>query len=346
VPRSRNRAWRLVTRGLLVAGSLVLVLVLAALALALWPLQDEDLKAADPDPSLSYRQAVQQFDDWAADEDELGVFAPCRSGLYTTGEPTAVSVVLLHGLTNCPRQFEEIATDLVDSGFNVVVLRAPYHGIAAPGGGAIGDVSEVSDLTAEDLALWTDVSIDIASGLGGRVRVLGLSMGGTAAAWAAQFREVDRVVTVAPALSLARLPGFANDGFTNLFVRLPAIPVRVTGDLDHSYPGENSRAAAEMLLLARAVREEAAAKSPATQDITVVTNAADEQVRNDDIADLADSWTAGGADVRTVTFPASLGLVHDVVDAQQPKARTDVTWPLMIAALVDPESRDLQVLAQ
>jgi len=334
---------RILTRGAVVVGVLFGALLLVGSVVALWPMSTAELEVAEASPATSYDEAVDQFNDWASDETDLGVFEPCRSGLYSTGEPTDVSVVLLHGLTNCPRQFEEIATELQSDGYNVVVLRAPDHGLADPSGDAVGDVSLVSDFTAEDLIEWSDASIDIASGLGGKVRVLGLSMGGTAAAWSAQFRDVDRVVTVAPALALARLPGFANKPFANFFARVPPLSIRVAGDLDHSYAGENTRAAAEMLLLGRAVRSEAATTAPATDDITVIANGADEQVRNEDIAALAEDWANNGAAVRTFTFPISLGLVHDVVDAQQPLQQTDLTWPLLITSLEGPADEDLTI---
>jgi carboxylesterase len=328
-----GRIRRVVKRAAVTLGATFGILLLVAVLVALWPMSTAGLEAATASPASTYDEAVDQFNDWASEETDLGVFEPCRSGLYTTGKPTDVSVVLLHGLTNCPRQFQEMATELQSDGYNVVVLRAPEHGLADSSGDSIGDVSLVSDFTAQDLIDWTDASVDIASGLGDKVRVLGLSMGGTAAAWAAQFRDVDRAVTVAPALALARLPGFVDQPFANFFARVPPISIRVAGDLDHSYAGENTRAAAEMLLLGRAVQDEAATTGPMTGDITVITNDADEQVRNDDIAMLADAWSNRGADVRTFAFPSSLGLVHDIVDAQQPKQQTDVTWPLLIASL-------------
>ncbi len=338
-----GRVRRVIRRGALVLGAFFGSLLLVAAVVALWPMSTAELEVAHSNPARSYDEAVDQFNDWASDETDLGVFEPCRSGLYASGKPTDVSVVLLHGLTNCPRQFQEMASDLQSDGYNVVVLRAPDHGLANSSGESIGDVSLVSDFRAQDLIDWADTSIDIASGLGGEVRVLGLSMGGTAAAWSAQFRDVDRVVTVAPALGLARLPGFANAPFTNFFARVPPISIRVTGDLDHSYAGENSRAAAEMLLLGRAVRDAAATTEPLTDSISVIVNGADDQVRNDDIASLADDWSDRGAAVRTFTFPASLGLVHDVVDVQQPLQQTDVTWPLLLASLERPAGEELQL---
>ena len=105
---------RILTRGAVVVGVLFGALLLVGSVVALWPMSTAELEVAEASPATPYDEAVDQFNDWASDETDLGVFEPCRSGLYSTGEPTDVSVVLLHGLTNCPRQFEEI--DAVHAG--------------------------------------------------------------------------------------------------------------------------------------------------------------------------------------------------------------------------------------
>ncbi|MBM6402747.1 alpha/beta fold hydrolase [Phycicoccus sp. CSK15P-2] len=331
-PEQRRRTGRVRTVARW-AGRGLLVLVVLVLVVASIPVPLGDLHDAPADPATTYAQAEEKFTEWAADETALDVFEPCRSGLYGTGERTEVAVVLFHGLTNCPRQFREIAEQLRSEGKNVVVLRAPEHGRATPDGRRIGDVSFAGAFTAEEIRDWSAASVDIAAGLGDRVHVLGLSMGGVAAAWTAQHREVDKAVLVAPAMTLHGMPGIVDWWFPNLFTRLPHFVIHTDPTLDHSYAGESPAGAAEMFRMAREVRREADDRAPLTTTITVVTNEADEQVDNRDIARLVEHWRAHGAQVDTESFPADLDLPHDVVDVGQREGRTDVTYPVLLAAV-------------
>ena len=65
-----------------------------------------------------------------------------------------------------------------------------------------GDRNRLTDriagLTADALLQCASEALDAASGLGERSGVLGISMGGTLAAWAAQYRDVAVAVPVAP----------------------------------------------------------------------------------------------------------------------------------------------------
>ena len=53
----------------------------------------------------------------------------CRTRLLDHGVPTAQVVVLFHGYTNCPKQYEKLAPELADRGYTVLVPRMPHHGI-------------------------------------------------------------------------------------------------------------------------------------------------------------------------------------------------------------------------
>src|SRR5665213_1707816 len=49
--------------------------------------------------------------------------------LYEHGAPVQHAVVLYHGFTNCPQQFDELARDYHARGCNVFVPRIPHHGL-------------------------------------------------------------------------------------------------------------------------------------------------------------------------------------------------------------------------
>jgi pimeloyl-ACP methyl ester carboxylesterase len=135
--------------------------------------------------------------------DSADVDPRCHSKLYTPGVGVApkASIVLFHGFTNCPAQFDPTAKVLAEAGYAVYVPRAPFHGMND------GLYKALVDLKIDDLIASVNSAIDIAAGLGGPVWVAGLSTGGTLAAWAGATRhEVQRVVSMAPVISPMGLP--------------------------------------------------------------------------------------------------------------------------------------------
>src|SRR5206468_6376689 len=121
--------------------------------------------------------------------------------LLSHGDPTPRAVVLFHGFTDSPKQFADLAESLYKAGENVLVPRLPHHAQRGR------TVRELARLTATELCRVADQSVDIASGLGDSVIVAGLSVGGTMAAWSAEYRpEVKRAVVIAPAFEAAHVP--------------------------------------------------------------------------------------------------------------------------------------------
>jgi pimeloyl-ACP methyl ester carboxylesterase len=161
------------------------------------------------------------------------------------GRRTPRAFVLFHGLTNSPYQFRDLTDSIYNAGDNVFVPRLPWH--ALPG----GRQRELARITATELRDVADASVDIASGLGDTVIVFGLSLGGTMAAWVAQFRPVDRVVIAAPALGVSHVTSVLETPMMNLGLRLPNYshddppdPLR-----PDRMPGWCSRGIAEMMAL-------------------------------------------------------------------------------------------------
>ena len=112
-------------------------------------------------------------------------------------------MVLLHGYTNCPQQWERIALAYAAQGVSVVVPRLP-------GGEADRLTRALSDLTPEALAATANQALDVAAGLGEQVHVVGASAGGTLAAWLATNRdEVERLTLIAPLAVPKPLPEVA-----------------------------------------------------------------------------------------------------------------------------------------
>lgn len=321
----RRRNWRRIAGvGLGVAAG-------GALATALVPCSTAGLEPR-PDPAQSYDAALAKFDQ-LQDLDGSEVNPICRSQILVHGHQTAWAVVLLHGITNCPYQFEQLAPLFFERGCNVLMPRMPYNGYSDV------ECDALRHLTARALAEYGDTAVDIGRGLGRRVVVIGLSASGVVAAWLAQFRaDVDRVVIMAPALGLWVLQG-TDPIFTNLFLRLPNRERRrpnQSTEPKQNYARQQSKAAGEWLRLATAVRRAARVAAPQAGSIVVMCNENDRVISNAATEQLVQIWLRHGYPVEVANFPADLKLTHDLIDPQQPAQRIDIVYPrLMELALPD-----------
>jgi carboxylesterase len=252
------------------------------------------------------------------------------------GRRTEWAVVLLHGFTNCPRMYEQLATELFDLGLNVLVPRLPHHGLADR------LTTELTQLTAEEMEAAGEQALEIASGLGDRVVVAGLSLGAVLAAWLAQFRsEVDRAVIIAPIFCAPKVPEWFSDlaGFIaglipNLWIWWDFRAKAAIQGPKHAYPRFPTRAYAEMLKLGYEVKREARRAAPRGRDIRVVLNQNDPAVNNRATYRLVRAWRAQGANVRVYEFPRTQALAHDLVSPDQTYARTAEVYPVLIDWIV------------
>ncbi|MBV8373959.1 MAG: alpha/beta fold hydrolase, partial [Candidatus Eremiobacteraeota bacterium] len=90
------------------------------------------------------------------------------------------AVILLHGMTASPAQFERFARDLYERGHNVLVPRLPRHGHADRFSTAL------ARLRPDDLYKAGANYVEVGRELGERVTIAGFSLGGLLAAWIAQ----------------------------------------------------------------------------------------------------------------------------------------------------------------
>ena len=313
-----------------IARRTITVTLLGALILALWPLGDRALPSS-PDPADDFDVAVQRFE--ALVDAETDVFEPCHSNLLHHGRSTDVVVVLFHGLTNCPRQYLELGQALHAEGANVLITRAPGHGIATSDGAALAGAGALRSLTAGRLVDFADDTVDLAAGLGDDVRVSGLSMGGVVALWVAQHRDdVERVVAIAPALELPSVPNAVSTVFTSLFTRLPTVTISEERHIDHDYAALSTKGLAATFGLGQAVADRGLDDVPAVDHLTVMLNPDDPLVSEESVVELMDAWSERGADVSIVEFDP-IGLRHDLIDVGQPNADPDHVYPLVVDAL-------------
>ncbi|HZV76283.1 MAG TPA: alpha/beta fold hydrolase [Candidatus Babeliales bacterium] len=262
-----------------------------------------------------------------------------RTALLEHGRSAPVAIVLFHGLTNNPAQYARLAPMLYERDVNVLVPRLPTHGdrdrlTKAP-----------ASLTAEMLLSAAYEAVDIACGLGERVAVLGISMGALLAAYLAQFRAIALAVPVAPSFALLHLPHPVSRFVARVGLRLPNRFLwwdpRVRADEPPltAYPRFSTRALMQSLRIGDAVYEASARQPPLAERIVTVVNRTDPAVNNHVAKRISAAWSAG--DPGHVSYVELRGLphVHDIIDPQQPLARTGEVYPKLFEALGVSNSR-------
>src|SRR5215472_9019080 len=136
------------------------------------------------------------------DLDGPNVNALCHTRLYTHGRRTQRALVLLHGFTNCPQQFDALGRQFFESGWNVLIPRYPRHGYTDRLN------TSISELRADHLIAVANRAAEAGMGLGERLTVAGLSLGGILTGLLGQRRaDVERAVLIAPMLGLRPIPG-------------------------------------------------------------------------------------------------------------------------------------------
>jgi carboxylesterase len=272
----------------------------------------------------TYRQAVASIARRQAEDDSIAV-PGARSILLTSGASTPRAVLLLHGLTDSPRQFEPLADLLHADGNNVYVPRLPQHGLRGGSARALGS------LTSVQLSSVADSVVHDARGLGDSVIVMGLSMGGTMAAWIAQRRPVARAVLIAPAIEPGLIPSLLDRPLIGLGARLPSmthISAPDTARPDREL-GLNTRAIAAILTLGATVMGEASTEAPQARSIVLLVNASDRTVKTSATEALARAWAQHDAKVSVYELPDSLRLPHDIIDAIRGRALGDTVLTLL-----------------
>ena len=312
-------AWKVLSAGV----------TLGACAVAFWPISTSKL-TSHAEPSAEYAEALARFEQLRA-QDGSNVNPICASRLLTHGTSTERVVVLLHGVTNCPQQFVAFGESLFARGYNVLIPRMPHNGFADR------MAEDLRNLRANELAAFADTVVDIATGLGTHVTIVGLSAGGILAAWAAQYRgEIARAVIVAPSFAILHMSPLRRWVVQNLSVRLPPIPRVDSGEFAlrkprHTSLRNNSRAIGEVMRLGLATYRAAKVAPPAARSLVVVTNAADATVDNTVTTRVVERWRAAGhTDIDTYTFPGEPRLPHDMIDPDQPEGRVERVYPVLL----------------
>lgn len=283
--------------------------------------------ATDHASGLAKAQAIM-----ARDDARIGPTA--KTILLDSGRRAPWCVVLFHGFTNHPGQFAEFAAQLHARGASVLVPRMPLHGYADRMTDAI------KSLTAEMLLACAYQAVDAATGLGERVAVAGLSMGGSICAYLGQDRaDVATSMPIAPDFGLLNLPRWALDVLSPLALALPNVflwwdpRVKEHQLPKTAYPRFSTHALMQTVRIGSAVFAAAKREPARAARIATVVNTHDPAVSNEVTLQVVRRWqrlrSSGIEYVELTDLPEN----HDIIDPENPLARTELVYPKLIEVL-------------
>jgi hypothetical protein len=271
-----------------------------------------------------------------AADDEL-IAPACRTRLLSHEAPTPTVHLLLHGYTNAPAQFREVAQALFKAGDNVLVPRVPYHGYEDP------LTRELSNLTPEVLETFCNEIVDAAAGLGDRLVVTGLSLGGLLAGYLGKMRdEVAEVRMVSPFIQPNAVPEWVDAPFDAAMRALPDVyswwnPKLREKEVAGTWatPKFSMKAVGAQIGFRRQIERTDSPRTTRLDRVLLVVNDNDIAVRNDVAERFVDAQLAPiAATVELAALDKSLGFTHDVFESNgdnhgRMDSVRDEVWPLL-----------------
>jgi pimeloyl-ACP methyl ester carboxylesterase len=237
-----------------------------------------------------------------------------------------VAVVLLHGLTNSPPQYDALAPLLHARGHAVIVPRLPLHGY----GDRMTDA--LAALRATDLEAAALEAVAIGALCGERVVVAGISIGATLAGWLAARTRIDTGIAFAPFCGLHELYGGLNDALGSALRTLPNAfgwwdpRVKEEQPPSHGYPRFATRALGESLLLSTDI--DRAPHAAHARRAVLVLNANDPVINNAHAHRRFSALREFGVGYERVVLQG-LPKMHDVIEPL-PQAHTELVYPALI----------------
>jgi pimeloyl-ACP methyl ester carboxylesterase len=264
------------------------------------------------------------------------VLNPHHGTRWWLGDTVApICVVLLHGLTNSPPQYDVLAPQLAARGHAVIVPRLPCHGFRD----RMTDAP--ANLRAEELEIASLEAVALGALCGERIVVAGISVGATLAGWLAARTAIDTAIGIAPFSGIRELPGALNDALGALLRTAPNAfgwwdpRAKTAQPPPHGYPrfatralGESLRISTDMTTGLAAGREHARRAYLVVSDHDPVVNNAHAHRRFLPLRDLGVRYE------RIVLH--GLPHMHDIIEPAVPQARPDLVYPKLIELIEAP----------
>ena len=267
----------------------------------------------NPSPAGDYADARERIKAMQA-RDGAGIMRPTI--FLDHGSRVATSVVIFHGFTNNPEQFEQIGQAFYDRGYNVLIPRMPEHGER--------DLMtrNLSKVTAARLLGAANEAVDAAAGLGDRVEVVGLSGGGTLAATAASDRdEVASAVIMSPLFGIDLLPSWVVRPIVAWSTVLPDMylwwdpALRENHLPPDAYPRYSLKSMSAFFQVGFDLERRAPRRTTKLDRAVLITNAADGSIDEQAARDLFEGEiTPLASRSLQYEFPKAKRYAHDLVD--------------------------------
>lgn len=242
------------------------------------------------------------------------------------------AIVLVHGFTNAPPQYDVLAPMLVEAGWDVIVPRIPYHGYRD----RMTDAQQF--ITHEDFLVAPLRASVLAARLGGAVDMAGISVGATVAAWIAQRVRLRTALMVAPAFGLKKAPDAVGAA---LFAGVGALPNffpwwdpfhRERTKPFHAYPRFSTHALAQLMGIGDAVRRTASTGTFLAQGLALALSEGEPIMNNAETLEVCDLFAARGVAVRKEIF-TGLPERHDIIEPTLENQPIDIVYPALIRLL-------------
>ena len=256
-----------------------------------------------------------------------------RTTLYEHGAPAQTAVVLFHGFTNCPQQYDLFAQRLHAGGCNVLIPRLPEHGDRNR------MTTRLEHMTAAQLTSTANDAVAAARGLGRRLVVSGLSLGGVLAAWLATQRDdIDLCVCLAPAFGIDHL-WYPLNVYASVAMRAmpastyvwwdPRLKERITPS--HAYPRYPLRALGECYLIGEwTIGAQAPFPGAGRVRTVFALNPKDPAVNNAVTVELSQRWRQSGVIASSEVWLEGFPAMHDVIEPENPHECIERCYPPLL----------------
>ena len=257
---------------------------------------------------------------------------PRKGTAWWLGDAVAPrAVVLLHGLSNCPLQYQRLAPQLHARGHAVIVPRFPHHGHRDRMTDAL------AELRAGELEATALRAVALAALCGERVAVAGISIGAALAGWLAARTALDLAVAVAPFCGIRVVPGALNDGLGALLRAAPDAMLwwdpraKQHQPPAHGYPRFATRSIGASLKLSTDL-DAPPLGPPRARRAALVLNGHDPAVNNAHARRRFRTLRERGVELDEIVW-GDVPHIHDLIEPEIPQARTDLVYPRLIELL-------------